>query len=239
MSDEKKFYWLKLKREFFKRHDIQIIEGMPNGKDYVLFYLKLMCESIDHEGRLRFSDTIPYSEDMLATITNTNVDIVRSALKIFVELGKIDILDDKTIFMTEVLKLIGSETKWAEYKRNRRLENVQSISNNVQQEKDIEIDKEIEIEKEVDVVCALAHEGDNDNDEIFSVDYQLHEYSKGVYLNEMQVGDLLEKLGIDAFDYYIEKLSKYITKNKGQVKNHYETILKWYKQDARLWGNQK
>ena len=34
-----KFYWLKLKRDFFKRHDIQIIEAMPNGKDYVLFYL--------------------------------------------------------------------------------------------------------------------------------------------------------------------------------------------------------
>ena len=75
-----KFYWLKLKRDFFKRHDIRIIEGMPNGKDYVLFYLKLLCESVDHEGNLRFSEQIPYNEQMLSTITDTNVDIVRNAI---------------------------------------------------------------------------------------------------------------------------------------------------------------
>lgn len=114
---EKKYYWLKLKRDFFKRHDIRIIEGMPNGKDYVLFYLKLLLESIDHKGELRFSDTIPYSEQMLAIITDTNIDIVRSAMKILTELGKVEILDDETIYMTEIDKMMGSETEWAEKKR--------------------------------------------------------------------------------------------------------------------------
>ena len=57
---EKKYYWLKLKRDFFKRHDIKIIEAMPNGKEYSLFYLKLLCESVDHEGSLRFSEQIPW-----------------------------------------------------------------------------------------------------------------------------------------------------------------------------------
>ena len=113
----KKFYWLKLKRDFFKRHDIRIIEEMPNGKDYVLFYLKLLLESIDHEGSLRFSDTIPYNEQMLSVVTNTNVDIVRSAMKLFTELKMMDVLDDATIYMAEVNNMIGSETKWAEYKR--------------------------------------------------------------------------------------------------------------------------
>ena len=132
----KRYYWLKLKRDFFKRHDIRIIESMPNGKDYILFYLKLLCESVDHEGNLRFSDQIPYSEDMLATITNTNVDVVRSAIKIFTELGMMDIFDDGTYFMNEVDKLIGSESYWAEKKRLQReqerpllLDNVQPISN--------------------------------------------------------------------------------------------------------------
>ena len=108
MAEAKKFYWLKLKRDFFKRHDIRIIEEMPNGKDYVLFYLKLLLESIDHEGSLRFSDTIPYNEQMLSVVTNTNVDIVRSAMKLFVELGMMSICDDQTIYMAEVDKMIGS-----------------------------------------------------------------------------------------------------------------------------------
>lgn len=105
-----KFYWLKLKRDFFKRHDIRIIESMPNGKDYVLFYLKLLCESIDHEGRLRFSDAVPYSADMLAVITNTNVDVVKSAIKLFLELDMMECMDNGTFYMTEVERMTGSAT---------------------------------------------------------------------------------------------------------------------------------
>ena len=97
---EKRYYWLKLQRDFFKRHDIRIIEEMENGKDYILFYLKLLVESVSHEGNLRFSDTIPYNDSMLSVVTNTNVDIVRSALKVFSELGMIEILEDKTIYLT-------------------------------------------------------------------------------------------------------------------------------------------
>lgn len=120
MAEEKKYFWLRLKRDFFKRHDIQIIESMPNGKDYILFYLKLLCESVDHEGNLRFSDEIPYNEQMLATITNTNIDIVRTAIIAFSELGMMDIMDDGTYYMNGVEKLIGSETYWAEQKRKQR-----------------------------------------------------------------------------------------------------------------------
>lgn len=130
MSNQvKKYYWLKLQKDFFKRHDIRIIESMPNGKDYILFYLKLLCEATSHEGNLRFSDTIPYSESMLSTITNTNIDIVRNAIKIFEELHMIDILDDGTYFMNEVQKLVGYETEWAKKKRNyREKENAKKIS---------------------------------------------------------------------------------------------------------------
>ena len=86
MTDNRKFYWLKLNKDFFKRHDIRIIEEMENGKDYILFYLKLLLESVNHEGHLRFSETIPYNEKMLSVITNTNIDVVRSAMKVLAEL---------------------------------------------------------------------------------------------------------------------------------------------------------
>ena len=131
--DKERYYWLKLKRDFFKRHDIQIIEGMPNGKDYILFYLKLLCESVDHEGNLRFSDEIPYNERMLSTITNTNIDIVRTAIEVFAQLDMMEIMDDGTYYMNGVEKLIGTETYWAEKKREERakqkalLDNVQSV----------------------------------------------------------------------------------------------------------------
>lgn len=152
MSD-KRYYWLKLKRDFFKRHDIRIIEAMPNGKDYILFYLKLLCESIDHDGNLRFSEKIPYSETMLATLTDTNVDIVRSAIKVFTELGMMEVLDDGTFFMSEVERLVGSETDWAVKKRLYR-ETHPAIEDKSRTKKDIvrqEKDKELDKDKEKDI----------------------------------------------------------------------------------------
>ena len=147
---EKKYYWLKLKRDFFKRHDIRIIEEMPNGKEYLLFYLKLLVESIDHEGALRFSDTIPYNEQMLSVITNTNVDIVRSALKLLDSLRLVEIKDDQTIYMEEVQRMIGSESWSADrvrkYREKQKL--LQCNTDVTSCNEEIEIEKEIDIEKD-------------------------------------------------------------------------------------------
>lgn len=146
---DKKYYWLKLKRDFFKRHDIQIIEDMPNGKDYILFYLKLLCESVDHDGNLRFSEEIPYNEQMLATITRTNVDIVRSAVKVFSQLQMIEVFDDGTYYMREVNKMLGSETYWAMRKREQKQISLDCVGK-IPTSQGKSIDKEIEIDKEID-----------------------------------------------------------------------------------------
>jgi predicted phage replisome organizer len=126
---ESKFYWLKLQRDFFKRSDIMVVENMPNGKEYVLFYLKLLLESISHSGELRFTDTIPYNEQMLATVTNTNIDIVRSAMKVFTELNMLEVVEDGTIYMSEVEKMIGSMANNPNANRQRRFrENHSSVT---------------------------------------------------------------------------------------------------------------
>lgn len=174
---ERKFFWLKLKEDFFKRNDIKIIESMDNGKEYVLFYLKLLLESISHEGILRFSDTIPYNEKMLSTITDTNVDIVRSALKVLKELNLIEIYDDQTLYMSEIDKMVGSENSSAERMRKSRERSKPShcdalvtkcddkpsqCDSNVSQ-RYIEIEKEIDIEKELeqDKPAAVAEKSDD------------------------------------------------------------------------------
>ena len=224
MADSKKYYWLKLKRDFFKRHDIRIIEEMPNGKDYILFYLKLLLESIDHEGTLRFSDAIPYNEQMLSVVTNTNVDIVRSAMKIFTELNMMEILDDGTFYMSEVNKMIGSETEWAKKKRVQRAkeDNVPQLSSICPTE--LEKEKDIETDTEVDVV------GNTDSR------FELMGGTLGrnvVLLTDEQFNSLLDKLGLDAFNHYVDKLATFIIEKGAKVSNHYATILKWAREDAK------
>jgi len=114
MADEKKRYWLKLEKDFLDSKYIKIIKGVPNGGEYILFYLALMLASVDTVGHLRFTELVAYNEQMLASLTGTNIDIVRSAMKLFQELGMIRILEDGTIFMPEVPRLTGKESESAE-----------------------------------------------------------------------------------------------------------------------------
>lgn len=236
MAESKKYYWLKLKRDFFKRHDIRIIEEMPNGKDYILFYLKLLLESIDHEGTLRFSDAIPYNEQMLSVVTNTNIDIVRSAMKIFTELNMMEVLDDGTFYMSEVNKMIGSavdndnanrQRRFREKKKQPLLQNVTDsvTKNNESKSIEKEQEKETDLELEVDVVEPSG---------IGNFELQNGTLGRGVVLLTPEQDEaLLEKLGFDGYNHYIAKLADFIIKKDAKVSNHYATILKWAKGDAQ------
>lgn len=212
MADNK-YYWLKLKRDFFKRHDIRIVEEMENGKDYVLFYLKMLLEGIDHEGELRFSETIPYNEKMLAVITNTNVDIVRSAMKVFIDLNMIEILEDSTIYMAAIERLIGKETAGAERVRNYR-NRIKALQCNT-----IETKCNIEIEKEIDK--------DKEKDKEKTDKPTKHKY--GEYNNVLLSDEEIEKLKSEFSDWEerIERLSSYIAQTGKSYKSHLATIRNW------------
>lgn len=230
MADNKKYYWLKLKRDFFKRHDVRIIEEMPNGKDYILFYLKLLLESVDHEGELRFSDTIPYNEQMLSVITNTNIDIVRSAMRVFMELNMVEMFDDQTIYMVEVQKLVGSETATAARMRKSRekkklleCNNVTKSYTEIELEKEKETDTEIETEKESDTATPTTPTRKKSDKH---VKHKRGEYGN-VLLTEEQEQKLMEEYGEIVTVKAIEFLDEYIEEKGYKAKNHYLTIRRW------------
>ena len=126
---EKRFYWLKLPKDFFKRHDITFLFSLPNGHQIVLFYLELMTESIDHDGELRFSPELPYTDEMLASITHTDIEIVKTSMETLEKLKLVKISEDGTIVLEKVKTMTGYETKWAEKKRVYREQKRQSEDN--------------------------------------------------------------------------------------------------------------
>lgn len=226
---ENKYFWLKLKKDFFKRHDIRIIESMPNGKDYILFYLKLLCESVDHEGNLRFSDTIPYNEEMLSTITNTNIDVVRSAIKVFSQLEMMELLNDGTFYMNEVSKMMGYETDWAvkkrEYRERLKKDNVLPLSDK-SIELELEKDKELDIDKE------------KKKKEKKASDEATHTYGeyKRIRLKDSQYKKLCDEFGESKTKIAITKLDEYVqsNNNKNGYKDFYLVLRKviqqnWFK----------
>ena len=123
---EKRYYWLKLPKDFFKRHDISFIKSLPNGPEIALFYLELMAESVDHDGELRFSEDIPYTDKMLSSVTDTPLEIVEKSMSTLQEFGLIKIDDEGTIIIPKVLKMIGSASDTDGARRVRRYRERQS-----------------------------------------------------------------------------------------------------------------
>ncbi|HGF7717861.1 TPA: phage replisome organizer N-terminal domain-containing protein, partial [Enterococcus faecium] len=153
MSDKqkKRYYWLKLKEDFFEEDTIEWLEEQPNGKEYCLFYLKLCLKSLKTEGLLVRNVgnlMIPYDPDSLARLTNSNADTVKVAMDLFNKIGLIKILDGGEIFMNQLSELVGSETESARQKRIQRAreDNVHALSGKGRLEKELEKEKELEID---------------------------------------------------------------------------------------------
>lgn len=172
----KRFYWLKLKEDFFDEDTMGWLEEQDNGKEYCLFYLKLCLKSLKSDGVLvrKVGDMlIPYDVAKIAEITKTQVDIANGALNLLKQIGYIQVLDSGGLFLTQIENMTGSETDAAERQRksraNKRVpekgvtmsqqshvdvtpgsQNGHTEKENRVRERVKELDKDIDIEKDIE-----------------------------------------------------------------------------------------
>ena len=127
-NDKKRFYWLRLKKDFFQQHQIKVLKSLPNGRLYALIYLELLAESTSHDGELRYSQMLPYDIITLSAVIDEDKDNVEKAIETLINLELVEILEDGTIFMREIQRLIGSESGSAERQRIHR-QKVKELNN--------------------------------------------------------------------------------------------------------------
>lgn len=165
MSDNKKYYYLKLKEDFFDTDAMIVMESMPDGYKYSNILLKLYLRSLKHEGKLMFNDRIPYNSTVLAQVTRHSVGDVERAIKLFEEMDLIEVLDNGAIYISDIQNFVGQSSTEADRIRNYRnriksekeqLElDSKDVRTNVHQDSykctpeiELELEKEIDIEKD-------------------------------------------------------------------------------------------
>lgn len=116
LADNQKYYYLKLKDNFYDSEEMIILQSMPDGYLYSDVLMKLYLRSLKSGGKLMFRDRIPYTPTILAQIVKHNVGVVEKALKVFAELGFIEILENGAIYMLDIQTLIGRGSSEAERK---------------------------------------------------------------------------------------------------------------------------
>ena len=123
MADNRKYYYLKLKENFFDSDSIVLLEDMKDGILYSNILLKLYLKSLKNGGKLQLDEHIPYTAQMIATLTRHQIGTVERALEIFRQLGLVEQLDSGAFYMTDIELMIGQSSTEAERKRAARLEN--------------------------------------------------------------------------------------------------------------------
>lgn len=120
MADNKKYYYLKLKENFFDSEEMIILQNMENGYIFSDILLKLYLRSLKNEGKLMFKNLIPYTPEALAQVVRHSVEVVEKALEAFQKLELVEILDNGAIYMMDIQNFIGQSSSEADRQRTYR-----------------------------------------------------------------------------------------------------------------------
>ena len=167
MSENKKYFYLKLKDSFFSSEEMLVLESVPDGMIYQNIYLRMCLLSLKNEGALTFKNMLPYDLKMLATVLRVDIAQMKMALELFEQLGLVTKTDNEVLFMSDIQALIGQSSTEAEriarYRKriaesnnvtemlpdNECTKSVQMLQNcSPKIEKEKELKKDIELERE-------------------------------------------------------------------------------------------
>ena len=164
MADNKKYYYIKLKENFFETEEMIVMESMPDGYKYSNILLKIYLKSLKHDGKVMLNDRIPYNSNMLSSVTRHSVGDVEKAIKVFKELGLIETFDNGTIFISDMQLFIGKSSTEAERKKEyrERIKKESLLINGQMSGQTSDVSTpELEIELELELELELEKEKDN------------------------------------------------------------------------------
>ena len=121
MSENRKYYYMKLKENFFTDAKMVILESMQDGLLYSNLLLKMYLMSLKYNGILMLNDHLPHTPQTIATFTRHQIGTVERAIKVFLEFGFVEILTDGSYYMADIQLLIGQSSTEGERKRKERM----------------------------------------------------------------------------------------------------------------------
>lgn len=237
MSDNRRYFYLKLKESFYNSETMVVLESMQDGLIYSNLLMKMYLMSLKNNGILMLNDHIPHSPQTIATFTRHQIGTVERALKVFMELGLVEVLTNGTYYMTDIQMLIGLSSTEGERKKRERMR-LQQENLLPQTVVDIcppigKVDKcppilELEIEKELELKTERELETGQ------TAPTPLGRY-KNVILSNTELPDLQTELPTK-WQHYVDRLSEYMASTGKQYKSHLATIRRWAADDGKQSG---
>ena len=174
----KKYYWLKLKNDFFTQPKIKKLRRIAGGDTLTIIYLKLQLLSLHNEGKLYFEGIEETFVEELSLTIDEDKDNILLTLQYLLHQGLIEEVDQDEYVLTETTGLIGSETAVAERVRRMREKEKKALQCNAPV---TSCNTEIEIEKEIDKEIYLEQETEREGEELSPTLDAKKNYLKKIY----------------------------------------------------------
>lgn len=141
----KKYYWLKLKNNFFSQPKIKKLRKIAGGDTYTIIYLKMQLYSLEDDGKLYFDGIEENFVEEMALKIDEDPENVGVTIQFLIAQGLMILCDDNEYLMTETQESIGSESDSAQRVRAHRERKALHCNDTVTLcNTEIEIEKEIE-----------------------------------------------------------------------------------------------
>lgn len=145
---EKKYFWLKLKEDFFKDLKIKKLRKIAGGDTYTIIYLKIQLLSLSNGGLLVYENIEPSFEEEIALQIDEDIENVKITLNYLISVGMLEELDKNNFLLPQTVECIGKEGATAERVRKHRQKvkmlqcntDVTKCNTEIEKEKDKEID---------------------------------------------------------------------------------------------------
>jgi predicted phage replisome organizer len=242
MADVK---WIKIVTDVFDDEKTLMIETLPEADSIIVIWFKLLClAGKQNNSGVFLMGRMPYTDEMFATVFRRPINTVRLALNTFENFGMIEIINNTvTIPNWDKHQSLDAYEKKKErdrlYQADRRAaqkaiaekssDTSSDIASQIRRDKK-RTDKnrtDVEVDEGLDPTTATA-------DRLNRIGGNLGK--NVVFLTDRQLDDLVDRLGLDAFDRYVDRLATFIIEKGAHIKSHYDTILKWYEQDSKVGG---
>lgn len=234
MSDNRKYYYLKLKENFYNSETMVILESMQDGLLYSNLLLKMYLMSLKSGGILMLNDHLPHTPQTIATFTRHQVGTVERALKVFLEFGLVEILTDGAYYMTDIQLLIGQSSTEGERKKKERMR----------------LKRQKLLPSGGADICPPYSQGDICPPEIRDKRLDIRDKENrecvgtpayGRYQNVFLTDDELSELQTELpalWQTYVDRLSEYMASTGKQYQNHAATIRRWAAEDRKKAASQ-
>lgn len=225
---EKRYFWLKLKEDYFNSPKIKKLRKIAGGDTYTIIYLKMQLLSIRNEGIIQFEGIEKTFEEELALKLDEEIDDVKLTLSYLMAQNLMELNENNEYLLIEANNNIGSEGQSAERKR---------LFDAKKRERALLCNGDVTQRKRCSISSSISNSNNNslerkvETKEIKNKENKEEKHRYGEYKHILLTDKELEKLkadyGEEETKEAIKYLDEYIEMRGTVYKSHYLVIKRW------------